>query len=80
MPIGTTADMSLNDLIREIEAHAEGLGLSPDLLCRRATGNPRLFQRLKRRQAQTERDAAAVRRYVAELRAAAEPDEKRGAA
>ena len=50
MPFGTVRDMDhLHDTLRRVEEYAAAAGVSPASVCRAATGNPRLFERLKRR-------------------------------
>ena len=60
-------------LIKIIERAAEEQGIKPDTICRQATGNPRLFRRLKRRSEMMERDAQRILAFIASL-STAPPD------
>lgn len=50
--------------ISRIEAYAEAAGIMPETVCRRATNNPRLFDRLKRRAQDLEYDLARIEAYM----------------
>jgi hypothetical protein len=52
--------INLHDIIPQVEAKANEAGVSPAHLCRVASGNPRLFTRLKSRIAQIERDMSRI--------------------
>lgn len=65
VPIGTIAGMDhVNKFIAELDVYAESLGVQPDTICRKATGNPRLLPRLERRARQIEESMSAVRSYM----------------
>lgn len=62
---GTLADMeNFPELMAEVERYAAERGVSPSTVCRLATNNPRLFERMKRRAAQIEADAARVKKFM----------------
>ena len=62
-------------ILVELEAYAEKVGLTPSTVCYYATKNARLPERLAKRIATLERDEAALRRYMAENRVTAEETE-----
>lgn len=39
----------LHETLRRVEEYAERAGVTPQSVCRAATGNPRLYERLRRR-------------------------------
>ena len=41
--------MDISGLIKKIEAHARNTGMSPHYVARKATGYPKLYERLLRR-------------------------------
>ena len=57
--------MTPNELIAQIEAYACKVHKSPRTVCRDATGNFRLYDRLKRRVEQTNVDAGRIARFIA---------------
>jgi hypothetical protein len=59
----------LKHIIAEIEALAAETGILPNSVVRAATGNPRLYERMKRRAEMLDRDNAAILRYIADRRA-----------
>lgn len=64
--------MDIDLLIKKVVGHAESIGRTPESVCRAATGQPRLFDRLTRRAAQTQKDAHAINNHIdAEVKAAA---------
>lgn len=65
VPIGTNAGMSYHDRLNAVEAYAGDAGLSLATVCGRATGNARLFGRLKRRVEVAEADLAKIEEYIA---------------
>jgi ferritin-like metal-binding protein YciE len=48
--------MDIHHIISAVTDFAAKTGQRPEQVCRKATGNPRLLQRLQRRAAQTESD------------------------
>ena len=52
-------------LIKEIDAHAEATGLSRATICERATGNSRLYGRLIKRVAHDADIAQRVKAFIA---------------
>jgi len=55
-PFGTLRGMSdIHDLIRRVDAYAKAAKISPAHVCRLATGNSRLYPRLKRRASDLEK-------------------------
>ena len=57
--------MDIKSIIDAITAHSKATGTPVSAICRAATGNPRLMQRLQNRLALTERDAKRVADYIA---------------
>ena len=55
---------NIHQIIRRVEQYATERGMRPDLVCRRATGNPYLLERLLRRSAQTEIDIARLQAFI----------------
>lgn len=55
----------LHELITEIDSYCAARGIKPDTLCRMATNNARLYDRLHRRAEKTVSDMAAIRDYMA---------------
>lgn len=58
--------LAMSDIIETIEAYCKEAGISPSTLCVRATGNGRLFDRLKRRVEQDREYASRIEAYMAE--------------
>ena len=56
---------SITDIIEKVDAFAQVAGIKPSQVCRAATGNPRLYDRLKRRAEQTQADATRLEEYMA---------------
>lgn len=54
----------LHKLLRKVETYAESTGLTPEAVCRAATRNPRLYDRLKRRAAQTDADVSRLEQFM----------------
>jgi hypothetical protein len=54
-----------HDILRELEAYAEAADTDPKAVCRKATGNPRLHDRLIRRIERLETDISALRDFMA---------------
>ncbi|QDP53989.1 MAG: hypothetical protein GOVbin2937_66 [Prokaryotic dsDNA virus sp.] len=54
----------LHKLLRKVETYAESTGLTPEAVCRAATRNPRLYDRLKRRAAQTDADVSRLEKFM----------------
>ncbi|MEP0190050.1 MAG: hypothetical protein ABJE00_06505 [Erythrobacter sp.] len=54
----------IHKLLREVETYAKAAGLSPEAVCRAATRNPRLYDRLKRRAEQTDADVSRLEKYM----------------
>ena len=59
------ANMDIKALIKDVEAFAEKTGKTPEYVCRKATGNPRLFERLQGRLEQSVSDEKRIRRFMA---------------
>jgi len=55
----------LHTIIEKLEAYCASTGLSPATVCNRATNNARLFDRLKNRAQQTDKDVLALEKYMA---------------
>lgn len=74
----------LHNIIRQVEAYAEAAGVKPDTVCRAATKNPRLFERLKRRAADVEADIERLEKWMRDnpvnVKTPAEPRLDAGAA
>lgn len=56
--------MEHHPILDELAAYCEAVGLKPSTVCVRATGSGRVVDRLKRRLAQTEKDASRIRAYI----------------
>ena len=56
----------IHDIITRIEAYASAAGIQPETVVRRATNNPRLFARLKRRAEALESDIAKIEAHMRE--------------
>ncbi len=56
---------TIDTIIPAIEAYAERHGLRPDLVVRKATGNPRLYERLKSRLEKLDEDVERIARFIA---------------
>lgn len=54
----------VHDTIARVRAFAEMTGTTPEKVCRNATGNPRLWQRLLRRVNQLEDDCERIVSYM----------------
>jgi Holliday junction resolvasome RuvABC ATP-dependent DNA helicase subunit len=54
----------VHDTIARVRAFAELTGTTPDRVCRNATGNPRLWERLLRRVDQLETDCERIVSYM----------------
>jgi hypothetical protein len=57
---------NIHQIIQQVEEFASRHGMRPDLVCRKASGNPRLLDRLHRRAAQTEIDIARLLAFMNE--------------
>lgn len=57
--------MDIHSLIASIEEYADAAGKAPGTVCREATGNFRLYDRLKRRAALTEVDSERLLAFMA---------------
>lgn len=67
VPIGTLLAMnSIRHIIAELDAYCGKTGLEPSTVCRRATNNARLYDRLKSRADKLDEDVATLRRFMAE--------------
>ena len=67
VPDGTMTTMKdIHHILAEVTAYAAQAGVTPETVCRNATGNPRLFARLERRAERTDSD---IRRLVAFIEA-----------
>ena len=49
------------DILEELKDFERRTSISPAAVCRKATGNPRMFERLVRRLKQTKEQVAAIR-------------------
>lgn len=58
--------MKQSDLLSEVRAYCEEVGISPSTLGVRALGNSRYFDRLERRIEKAEEDAQKLRAFMAE--------------
>ena len=67
-----------HDILRELEAYAEAADCDPKAVCRKATGNPRLHDRLKRRIERLENDISALRDFMAKNPPVAASEQKAG--
>jgi ferritin-like metal-binding protein YciE len=56
----------LHEILRRVEAYAKASGVTPDKVCRAATSNPRLYERLKRRAEQTQADVERLEKHMRE--------------
>ncbi|WP_422074140.1 hypothetical protein [Tranquillimonas rosea] len=56
-----------HDILRELEEYEARTGISASTVCRKATDNPRMYQRLIRRFEQTEEQVAKIRSTMREL-------------
>jgi hypothetical protein len=56
----------IHDIISELERYAKAKGTTPASVCRAATKNPRMLDRLKRRAKRVETEIETIRRYMAE--------------
>jgi hypothetical protein len=63
----------LHETLRRVEEYAAAAGTSPDSVCRAATGNPRLFERLKRRAEYQTEVIAILNKHMAENPIVAQP-------
>jgi ferritin-like metal-binding protein YciE len=65
VPIGTYESMTYHhDILAELDEYARRADTTPPSVCRRATGNPRMFERLKRRLERTDEDIARLREFM----------------
>lgn len=55
----------IHALLQDIDGFAAKSGMSPEAICRAATNNPRLYDRLKTRCEQTVRDSERIRDFIA---------------
>lgn len=54
----------VSNLIERVEEYADAVGVTPSTVFRKATGNPRLWERFKRRADSLESDIARVEQYI----------------
>lgn len=54
----------IHDVLSRIEAYATAAGIQPETVVRRATNNPRLFDRLKRKAASIDADIAKIEAHM----------------
>jgi len=65
--IGTIPVMTQHhDILRELDEYAALAKVDPSTVCRKATGNPRLRERLAKRIERMSADADRLRKYMAE--------------
>jgi ferritin-like metal-binding protein YciE len=50
-----------HDILRELKEFEERTSISASAVCRKATGNPRMYERLVRRIEQTQEQVSAIR-------------------
>lgn len=55
---------NFTDLLKRIDAFAEASGVAPATVVRKATGNPRLYERLKRREETLRLDIERIERHI----------------
>lgn len=55
---------NLHDILTRVEARARIEGTTPEKLCRKITGDPRLYERLKRRADKTEQVIKRLESYL----------------
>lgn len=56
---------NISQILGEVEAFSAIHGVKPETVVRNATGNPRLYERLRARAERTERDLQKIREYMA---------------
>jgi len=56
---------SHHDILRELDAYADAAGIEVSTVCRKATGNPRLRERLAARLSRVEMDVERLRGFMA---------------
>jgi hypothetical protein len=67
VPIGTLRGMeTAKHILTELNEYSAATGLDPKIVCRRATNNPRLYDRLIARVSRLDRDVETLRRFMAE--------------
>lgn len=67
VPIGTLRGMeSAKHILTELNEYSAATGLDPKIVCRRATNNPRLYERLISRIDRLDTDVEALRRFMSE--------------
>jgi hypothetical protein len=54
-----------SDILRELDAYAKAVGIDASTVCRKATGNPRLRERLANRIKRTAQDIERLRQFMA---------------
>jgi len=65
--IGTVRAMTHHqDILRELDEYAALAGIDASTVCRKATGNPRLRERLAKRIARTVEDIERLRQFMAD--------------
>jgi ferritin-like metal-binding protein YciE len=65
MPIGTMHVMNNHhDILAELDQYAHDTKDSVSAICRKATGNPRLRERLERRLDRVRRDVERLRKFM----------------
>ncbi|WP_353474808.1 hypothetical protein PVT71_14660 [Salipiger sp. H15] len=57
-----------HDILRELEEFERETGVSPATVCRSATGNPRLYKRLRERFEQTREQVELIRAELTKRR------------
>lgn len=68
VPIGTIGHMEQHqDILRELEEFEKRTNISASTVCRKATDNPRMYERLVRRIEQTQGQVAKIRQTMREL-------------
>lgn len=73
MLVDTFRVMTNHPIISEVQRYADQLNIPPERVCRDATNNPRLWDRLKRRVDTIEADAEKLRSHMAANPAKATP-------
>jgi hypothetical protein len=59
-----TAMQDIHLILSKVQEYAAQAGVSPATVCRNATGNPRLFDRLSRRAEQTDFDLTRLVQFI----------------
>ena len=55
---------SVHEIISAVSRYAERLGIAPETVARKATGNPRLIERMERRSEQLAEDVVRLEKFM----------------